>query len=1089
MGLDLWGVSAISTVALPTTPSGYAFLLLYLFLLGYFIAHYRNAFSSLVERWKLTAVLTISSLLLSQLFPIRLLLPNSIAPIHLVLLSFASLLLAAATIGPAAALFVGLVGGLGVALGQSHSIFDLFHYAFAAAAASALMKQPYRGRFYKALRHPIIGGLSAGLLVALLMAVTTFVTSGFDSSLLAALDSALYVFNLYIWPLLAEGITGGVIVLLLLTGIPKLRRRQPLRPTPEELSLRRRLLSNFVTFAALLTLFIVIIVISISITLSTRLVLTQMAHDAQTVSDTIPDFQANLQSVLLQGVRDGQLALDDSASHEEGLQSLFRSSPSYRRIILVDDLQSIAAFYPLDVDEVVLTDAEETAVTTALTTNIPAIARADSIEDEHVISFVVPVLGDDGKPQAALIGRVPALPLNNLIAGLQGTVGAGNGFIVDQNNRIIAHPDADKLLSDWDVPSGKIMEAVGDGTAVQTYTDETSEHTLHYYLPSDEHDWTVVITAPYANALRLALSIGVPLIFFVLVIMIVFYINLTIIGRDITRPIGELAQASHDIAAGGEWKPPTMTRQDEIGQLTHAFAAMYRSRNKQLSDLSLLLEISHEVSNTVNLRRGMTAMLNGAMRAAGAEGARAVILNPNGRQPLTFGVGDLARPMSLLDGRLMGNLRRSPAITLTTDSQIRAVLKLGKSDRIKKVNGLSAVPLLSKNRFQGIMWVGYADSRHIEDGTQSLLQTLAGQAAVLVENTHLFAAAEGGRRRLAAVLASATDAVIVTDQMNKVLLINRAMERTFDLEGTAVVGRPVADILPISILLEALTGKDNRARNIELPLDDGRTFHVNASTIISNDKRSLGRVAVLHDITHLKEIDEMKTDFVATVSHDLRGPLTYMRGYVNMIPMLGELDSKQQDYVDKVLVGIEQMTKLINDLLDLGRIEAGINLRYEQFDLKQLITDVAAEHWQHAYASGINLSVDLPSRPLMMDGDVALLRQSLTNYVTNGIKYAPDSGVMKLQAEVVRTKAGTEEVIISVQDNGPGIPPEAHPQLFQKFYRVDRRDGRKVKGSGLGLALVQSIAERHGGRVWCESQFGEGSAFYIALPLEQAEEQ
>lgn len=1083
MAFDFWGVSATIGIALPTTPSGYILLLLYILLLGYIISLCKNDFRQLASQWKFTVGLAAASFILSQLFPIRLALPNSIAPIDLTLFAFIPLLLAGVAIGPAAAMVVGFAGGLGYALGQSHTFFDPFHFAFAAAAAAALVQLPYNGRFYQALRQPIVGGLVVAVILAALTAVVAFVTAGFDDSLLAAFDLALYAFILNFWPLVIEGIVGGAIVMLLLVGLPHLQKERPLIPSPEELSLRRRLLNNFVGFAILLTTLIATIVITIAIILSTRLVINQMGHDAHTVSDTIPDFQAHLQSVLMQGGHDGQLLSADDALMIGSLQQLFRSSPTYRRIILIDAQQEIGAFFPQDVESVTLTDSEETAVTTAFTTNTPTIALADSIDDEHVVSFVIPVLGNDGKPSAALIGRVPALPLNSLIAGLQGTVGGGTGFIVDERNIIVAHPDPEMVLHEWGERDGKTMVTEGDGIAVQVYDKETGDHYLYYYLPSNEHGWTVVITAPYEDALRLALSIAVPLFAFIAVIMAAFYVNLAIIGRDITKPIGKLAEASVTIAAGGEWEPPTTTRQDEIGQLTDAFAAMYTARNKQLYESASLLKISQDISNTINLKRGMTALLAGVMDISGADGARVVVLNPNGRQPLTFGEGALADEMGLLDGRLMAKLRRADGITLATPEQIRTAMEVKSVHKIRNIGGLSVVPLSSKNRFQGIIWVGYRQDSIIEEGTQALLERLAVQTAVLVENAHLFNAAEGGRRRLAAVLASATDAIIVTDQTNRVLLINRAMERTFNLEKTAVAGRPIADIVPIPLLLEALTGKDSRARNIELPLDDGRTFHVNASTIVSNDRRNLGRVAVLHDITHLKEIDAMKTDFVATVSHDLRGPLTYMRGYVNMIPMLGELEDKQQEYVDKVLIGIDQMTQLINDLLDLGRIEAGINLRYEHFDLKQLLTDIAANHWQHGYANGINLSVDLPDDLPSIDGDVVLLRQAITNYVANGIKYAPDSGEMTLNAIF-----NADEVIISVQDNGPGIPPESHPQLFEKFYRADRNDGRKVKGSGLGLALVKSIAERHGGRVWCQSQLEEGSSFYMALPLAQKTE-
>jgi signal transduction histidine kinase len=204
-----------------------------------------------------------------------------------------------------------------------------------------------------------------------------------------------------------------------------------------------------------------------------------------------------------------------------------------------------------------------------------------------------------------------------------------------------------------------------------------------------------------------------------------------------------------------------------------------------------------------------------------------------------------------------------------------------------------------------------------------------------------------------------------------------------------------------------------------------------------------------------------------------------MRGYATMMPMVGDLTEKQQEYVDKILNGIEQMSSLVNDLLDLGRLEAGIDLVVSQFRVSEILNSVVEEHYQPAQSKGIELIVETDNQRVPpVRGDISLIRQAVTNYVSNAIKYAPDSGrvVMSLDVE-------GNEVIVSVKDNGPGIPKKDQLRLFEKFYRVQQRGTATVKGSGLGLALVKSIAERHGGRAWCESEVGEGSAFYISLPI------
>jgi PAS domain S-box-containing protein len=394
------------------------------------------------------------------------------------------------------------------------------------------------------------------------------------------------------------------------------------------------------------------------------------------------------------------------------------------------------------------------------------------------------------------------------------------------------------------------------------------------------------------------------------------------------------------------------------------------------------------------------------------------------------------------------------------------------------VAALLALPLHAKDRFQGVMWLGFRSPHPFSETERNLLQTLAGQAAVLVDNARLYATAEGGRRRLTAVLDSTADAVIVTDRTQRVLLVNRAMEHLFQMKGQEVNGRPVGDVLDVPALVEALTNQAERQPNREIPLADGRVFYSSISTILNNDGQVMGRVAVLHDITHLKEIDAMKSDFVSTVSHDLRSPLTFMRGYATMLPMVGELNDKQQEYVDKIMGGIDQMSKLVNDLLDLGRIESGVKLRNQAIEVGPLLSELASEYWQHAHLSGIKLEVAVRPPNLVLLADKPLLRQALTNLLSNAIKYAPDSGPLQLGAEQVNS-----EVIFSVRDHGPGIPEQDQMRLFERFYRVKERGTEGVKGSGLGLAIVKSIAERHGGRTWCHSKRGEGSTFYLAIPL------
>jgi signal transduction histidine kinase len=157
-------------------------------------------------------------------------------------------------------------------------------------------------------------------------------------------------------------------------------------------------------------------------------------------------------------------------------------------------------------------------------------------------------------------------------------------------------------------------------------------------------------------------------------------------------------------------------------------------------------------------------------------------------------------------------------------------------------------------------------------------------------------------------------------------------------------------------------------------------------------------------------------------------------------------------------------------------------MQKDNIQFKSLLSDIAEEHWQHAHFSGINIQVDAASDLPPIKGSEAMIRRAVSNFITNGIKYAPDSGIMTLKAEQVNG-----EVIVSVKDNGPGIPQQDLIRVFEKFERIKQRGTENVKGSGLGLAIVKSIVEKHGGRVWCQSQVGKGSTFGMSLPVVRPE--
>ena len=201
-----------------------------------------------------------------------------------------------------------------------------------------------------------------------------------------------------------------------------------------------------------------------------------------------------------------------------------------------------------------------------------------------------------------------------------------------------------------------------------------------------------------------------------------------------------------------------------------------------------------------------------------------------------------------------------------------------------------------------------------------------------------------------------------------------------------------------------------------------------------------------------------------------------------MLPMVGELNEKQREYVEKILHGVGQMSGLIDDLLDLGRIEAGVGLERKPCHLGAIMVEAVDSMRAQAIAKGLTLKMEPAESVAVISGDAALLRQSITNLVDNAIKYTPSGGTVTVGLSVRSNQA-----VIRVADTGIGVAPDDQVRLFEKFYRVKRRDTVGIRGTGLGLAIVKSIVERHGGRVWVDSALDQGSAFYISLPADQGD--
>lgn len=1091
-----WGAIGSWHVDMPATTLTWVLLLIYCAIFVVLLIRDRIYWRHVSLR-QLGALVFLSGLafVLSHSFPTQVtsitaqILPSGIqgAPeTTLALLSAAPYLFAGAMMGPTPALVVGFFTGLGRSFGLSHLLFDPFHFAFAAWLAAQFMQQNYQSRLWAWLRLPLVSGIISQLIIVVLSSL--IVLASVHVTLDSALDTALSEVDLLLWAMLLEGIVSGLLVTIIVKIWTRGRSSDQAAPSPHQLSIRRYMLANYLLFAAIMLTVGALLMFTISMSLSKRLQLAEMAANSLMASTRISDFQFELENELEKfGAEDEAGIVGDKTSTARALGRLYRASEYFQRLVLVDENQTVIYAYPPQKTGTTLTVEERAAMPFALNDRVKQHIISNSATGTQMLSAIVPVRSAENSV-SVLIGRVPITELVSIAVGANRDGGHASSYILDDDYHLVAHISGMDSTGPWrnfHPDDGPNLELPGeiDGQAV-LFSDLDRSRDLIYIAPGTSRAWHVAMVVPYEVVLNQALFFALPLAAIFLLVAAVFYVRVDRYGRRLSAPISELAKASRMIAKGGSLTTRVhVDRRDEIGELSQAFRGMQLALKGRLEELSLLLNVSQDISSSINITQGMPVVLQGALRGTGASGARALILNPRGKVPLSFSEGPAGTYLAVYDRPLMTLLREKNELALGSPKQMGAVPGLVRTAN-SPFRALYALPLKSNGRFLGIFFLGYRHAREFSLSEFTLLRTLASQATVLVENAYLYANAEGGRRRLAAVLASTTEAVIVTDQTDRILIINRAMERAFKLSSSRVKGRLLADVIVSKELVEALTRAEAGQLDLEIEGKDRRSYYVNVSPIVSQRGLIMGRVAVLHDITHFKEIDRLKSDFVSNVSHDLRTPLAVISGYATALAMTGDLSDEQREYADSIISSVKRMTGVVDKLLDLARFEAGVDLTFETIDVPSLLIELVEEHWLYAHESGVTIDLRVQRGLPAVTADRTSLGCAVSNLLSNAFKYAPDSGVMVLAAEQV-----ADEVVIGLTDKGPGIAGQDQVQLFEKFYRVKRHESGSVKGTGLGLATIRTIAEQHGGRAWCKSELGKGSSFYFSVKIEREDSQ
>jgi two-component system phosphate regulon sensor histidine kinase PhoR len=332
------------------------------------------------------------------------------------------------------------------------------------------------------------------------------------------------------------------------------------------------------------------------------------------------------------------------------------------------------------------------------------------------------------------------------------------------------------------------------------------------------------------------------------------------------------------------------------------------------------------------------------------------------------------------------------------------------------------------------------------------------------------------------------EGVLLLDSQGRVQMINESLRKFFDI-ATDIRGQTIMEAFRWHELAE-LAARLPEERNIteaelEIHRLTRRSLQVNASIVQGHSGAAPGQLFVFRDVTRLKELENIRQEFVGNVSHELRTPLSLIKGFAQTL-LDGAMDDPAQStrFLQKIDKHSDRLLFLIEDLLAISHLESGhAALNPQMIDLQDLTRRVMEDLAARAAARKTVLENKIPARTLTW-ADADRLQQVLFNLIENAIKYGRAAGCVTVSVKNVGDRSDKLEVCVA--DDGPGIPPEALGRVFERFYRVDRARSRDSGGTGLGLAIVKHIVQAHAGEAWAKSELNKGAAFYFTLPKKEA---
>ncbi len=715
---------------------------------------------------------------------------------------------------------------------------------------------------------------------------------------------------------------------------------------------------------------------------------------------------------------------------------------------------------------------------------------------------------------------------------------SGYTILLDNKHQIIYHPDkGTKSSSEEILPVFKILKNVSEGSLNYYSPIYDREETAHFATIADL-GWVIWVAAPrFEVLLPFYRDIVLSLCTLLVGVFLILFIR-DVLLNNIALPLSQLNNASEEFSAGNFSYRVKLNSKNipcEISELSAKFNTMAENletsnvllkeygsnlekrvieRTKELvmknKETAALYVVASSVSNTYKLTDVLNQVFNEIMKLFEVEftivhlhNDNKYIHNDDNKQVHSIWRVNYPQTEKLIYteavaryNRMAMDQRQIISITDLQKAEDEVPLALRWSD----ICSLVSIPICYQNTVLGAVTITSCAQNRFEKPEISILQAVCNQLGVVITNMGLFNIINEEHHTLLAIINSMNEGLLLLDSQGKILYVNPLFFKMFYLDITDWQNE---------LSLVELREKVNPEININFPYEDikecflaQKVFEYGEGSVIYKDKTKyyliqgfpvmtgetfIGYGCVVRDITREKEVDNLKSSILSTVSHELRSPLTTIYGSAESLLRKDVVWAKeeQQEFIEAIVEESIRLRELIDNIMDMSKIEAGaLKIDLNVTDLGKMIERIRERYVNRRLEQQIILDISNEIPCVIIDE--RRIEQVFNNLLENAIKYSPVNQDIRIE---VRYLSDKHMVRVGVIDEGMGIEPQYQESIFERFYRVDNVRSKQIKGSGVGLSITKGIIEKHGGTIWVESELGQGSKFYFTLPCEKVEEE